>query len=252
MKTKPIATAIAALLLSACGGGGSGSPGLGGGSNSQGVTYNYVAPKPGQTQSYVYNTTDIANDSGTYKYTETITSVNADNSYIANWVPLQSTYPIGGNVSGSTTPETDTYNPNGEITRFAATGAASSNDCTYVYAAGGRPAQLSQGQSWNESYNYQCGQNSTVETITGTFVGVESVTVPAGTFNAYKFQYSGSYPIVDQTAPNATASFTMTIWLDADPASVRRVRQTRQTTYSGFTAPGGYEATNDMQLTAYQ
>ena len=253
MKTNLIAIVAATLMLSACGGGGAGGAGGagGGGGNSQAATYTFVPPKQGQTQSYVYNITDIANATASYNYTETITQVNADGSSLASWVPLQSSYSLGSNTTGYLTSETDTYDASGDITVYAPNDG-SNTDCTYIYAAGGRPSQLAQGQSWNDSYTYQCGANSQVQTVTGTFVGIESITVPAGTFNAYKFQYSGSYPIANQTGANTSANYTMTLWLDTDPAGSRRLRMTTQYTYTGFTAPSEYQLINDMQLTAYQ
>ncbi len=236
----------AALLLSACGGGG------GGGSGSQSASYTFVEPSQGQSQTYAYTLTNFDDTSAGYNYTSVIDQVNADGSYLMTWVPHQSSYTLDGTKFGLST-ETDTYDNKGQYIEYADGASAINSDfyCYYSYANGGQPASLSPGQSWVNTVSYHCTGSSIVNTepsTTVTFVGIESVTVPAGTFSAYKFQYVQT----SQGSQAGTSSTsTSTTWYDTSSTSTRIVKSTTLTTVSGYTpAPTGQKSF-DMELASY-
>lgn len=250
MKPHPIAMLATALLLSACGGGGGG----GGGESAapQPVTYTFVLPTLGQSQTYTMTETNFDKRSATYGYTEAVTQMPGDGTYQETWTPSQSSLFFDGTSRGFDI-EKDTYDNKGQETQYGHYYNGSLDlTCNYAYANGGQPATLTQGQAWVNTVTSSCGSAGTPSTYTAnaTFLGMESVTVPAGTFNAYKFQYviTTLYP---QTA-GASNTQTTTEWRNASPTDTRFLKSHFEYTFSGITPQPTDNATIDTVMTSYK
>lgn len=243
MKLRSAALFALPFTLAACGGGSGGSSGSSsaGPVQAQNVS-TLVAPVQGEKRVY---TTTIANLDGataTHSFFETIAQVNADGSYVANW--SDDDYVLDGNHYGND-PWTYVYNNVGDIIGLGTIIDPYPNNCTYTYPSGGRPVTMQTGQTWDDSYVEKCPGNSggTSTTQNGTYLGVENITVPAGRFQAYKFQLVQPY--------SSTYTITFTNWYDASSTDSRLVRQLWQYSY-GSQTPNG-QATNymDLQLSSY-
>lgn len=100
---------------------------------------------------------------------------------------------------------TETYSPDnfsGATFNISATGSttnsiplgSSTPNCTYSGENGGSAAPFPVGQTWDNSYTRTCNGTTLALTNKGSIVSTESVTVPAGTFNAYKARRSTRPP----------------------------------------------------------
>lgn len=235
-------------LLSACGGGGSSS--ASGDGNSQSVTFKFVPQAWGEIDTYTIQETDFAGNAGTYNLTVEPSKVNSDGSYILTWIPAQSTYSRGG-VQYPLIGENDLYDSAGDILQYTPINAANFS-CYYDYTSGPSPTSMVQGQSYTISDSSHCTGDTTTITNTGngTFIGTESITVPAGTFNAYKFQNTWTSPITYQAG--ASTTIVNTVWLDTSPTTSRTLRRITQYGYVNFTPIDTWVKTEDEQLSSYK
>lgn len=89
-----------------------------------------------------------------------------------------------------------TYDANGAS--VSETNEESDQICTYAPAYASLPKTLSVGLTWSTASTYSCkGQSTPVSytvdlTNVGSVTGIESVTVPAGTFNALRLAYKAT------------------------------------------------------------
>ena len=109
---------------------------------------------------------------------------------------------------------------------------------------------MQQGQSWVDNITVNCNDSSTngSHIQNWTFVGMETVTVPAGTFNAHKFQTVGT----DYSNQNGSYFYNATTWLDSSSAYSRMVKDFTQYIYAGNTTPGGTLSTVERDLASHR
>jgi hypothetical protein len=211
-KFLPLALTLS-LALAACGGGSgssttSGSPASpNGGPNANPnapVVYTFVTPKVGAQSTYQHVIVANLVDNLQFNQVENIIYVNSDGSFTASW--------------GSST-NTSNYN---KVSQQTGSWTGSMNlDCVVSPNGGSEPSPLTQGQTWSITSNEIChqGMNKSTSTsvATGSFIGMETITIAAGTFNAYKFQ--ATYTTTSGTDQPTT--LYQTAWRNAAPDDSR-------------------------------
>jgi hypothetical protein len=234
MQRRPFAVILTPVLLAACGGGG-------GPANNQAVAapavpaYQFKAPQPGSHLAYAASLVDNLNNTLNRTVTVDVTAVNADGSFTDHEEDPSHDIVMSGVTNQTLYPTDYQYNPAGEPTAWTVAAPAGSLKCTVSGGAPGAPSPLASGGSWNTSYAETCGNGpATNYTQTGTLAGIESVTVPAGTFQAYKFTATST-----RTVNGITRVETMTRWRDAAGSDTRTVKESSVFTYSGGTPPAG-------------
>lgn len=164
------------VLISACGGGSGGTPASVALTAGDYFVYQSTSTVPGvgQTDSY---------------YTNTLAHVGADGSA----TEVQTSGEAG--PYSQTTINAD-YQETDWLGALASLGPDTTN-CKNVPQIDGPGRQLAVGKAWNLTYTRTCGStsgsgspSSTVIVNTGSVTAVESVTSPAGTFNAFKLAYT--------------------------------------------------------------
>lgn len=225
-----LACVLTASIVSGCGGGsGDGATStaastetVAGVSVTQGDSYTYLqttgAATPGATQTSTYMTRQYQtiNSDGSRSYTETYSTPT-----------------------------------NGMSTNLSATGARTSISsigysqpyCTYSGENAGSVPPFSVGKTWDNSWTRTCNTDTGTGTNKGSIVGIESVTVPAGTFSAYKEVYTTTFQqTLSSMSQNSVNNFTC--WRDV--VLKQRVKCEWTTTNSSLTSgfTGRYELTS--------
>lgn len=239
MNRRSPALVFFALMLSACGGGGGGDGGGSGTAPQSQKSTSFVAPVQGEKRVFTTTYYNVDGSSATTNFHETITQVNADASYTAFWTV--DAYVFDGNHYGND-PWSNTYNAVGDVTKQAIVTGITYN---FTYPAGGRPVGMQPGQTWDDSNVETCNvNNSTISTtVQGTYLGIEFITVPAGTFPTYKFQTKRTLPF---------STYVVTDWYNASPTDSRLVRELTQYLFnSDANPPGEATSSQDMQLVSY-
>ncbi|MDD0840690.1 hypothetical protein PSQ40_19085 [Curvibacter sp. HBC61] len=123
---------------------------------------------------YALTSTDPSTSATTGSfYTRTYTGFQADGSF------LQTT------TFSNAQRQTRSMTTDGKWT--SNTAMTADGKCTNSVPVNTVGSALTVGQSWSVSYTQTCQSNlTTVATLAGSVNGIESVTTPAGTFNAYK------------------------------------------------------------------
>ncbi len=186
----------AAMLLAACGGGGGGTPTAesgatpsGGGGTGAGLCANDFFPVVnGATWTY-----GGTGPSGDFSWTSTITDVSGSNFTLTNqFTNLTATQQWSCTSEGLAALQYGS-GPEAMLSASGINGTFETTDTTGVTF----PAHISAGDTWTQTFtihgdmNIASGQTATADgTVTQdyTAVGTESVTVPAGTFEAMKLE----------------------------------------------------------------
>ena len=218
---------LAVTVLTACGGG----SGTSSGGNSSATTYNFITPKAGTQLVFSETLVDNLNNTLNRTVVENVTSINADGSFTSTWADPSGDTDVSGVVDHTQYPTTFNYNSAAQGLSWGVTPYTySPYGCAVSPHAAGAPSPLSAGQSWTFSYTQVCGSNPTLTlTQSGTFVGTESVTVPDGTFNAYKFQSTLTYT----ESSGTTVVQSITSWRNAAGTDSRSLKDVVNYTYSG-------------------
>jgi hypothetical protein len=192
------------LLLIGCGGGGT--------SNAPPGQVNFRTPTVGTQSTYsVQDITNIVNAAPVnYTYTKTYNTVRSDGTFDLAiscspgsspsdgayycWPGTQSrdaTSHLQTQVLFNTSPATCTFSPTGE----------------------GLPFPLQAGQSWSADWTEACGGVpwGSLSIGNGLVVGIEDLTVTAGTFRTLKVQYAMVYT---PGAPLSPVTSDKTTWID--------------------------------------
>ena len=222
----------AAVLLSSCGGS----------DVMTGTTYQFITPVLNSERTYSETFMDSSSNTIDYALATQITSVNADGSYTQT-----SSSPDGVNtVDGITygTPENGSYNNQGQELSFTyLTSNGSTGTCTFDPNGAGPPFPLTVGQTWQLQYTYSCNGDAPISySQSGTVVDLESVTVPAGTFNALKLQSTLTWTNSEGT----TRQESVTNWRDVE--TLRSVKQSITYTLSGTVPTGDYVVSETQEL----
>lgn len=205
--------AILVGSLSGCGGGGGG-----GGSSAPiiGLPVTAVvapASPPATTQYFTYvplvvGTISVFSSTSTTNFNNTITQtirqkvtvVNADgSSSFLEDDPTASTVTDHA-TDYSIIPTTSNVDSSDRVTQLVQQPSTGSPvTCTYSPYGIGPTYPVAIGNTWSYSYVYQCGAQPATYNTQGSVVGLETVTVPAGTFSTFKTQSTTSGPYAGTT-----------------------------------------------------
>ena len=233
-----MAYALIATLLAACGGG-TGNDG------ELSAAYAFSSPALNSVRTYSQTITDNSNNTINLGYTETATAVNADGSYVVlQEDPNHESVIVNGTTYGVTT-ETVSVNNSGQETSYSYTDSAGSNvTCTFNPHGAGPNYPITVGGTWTLSYSVSCGNSAPVDYVqSGSVVDMESVTVPAGSFQALKLQSTLTW-----TVGGTTRTQTITNWRDS--VTSISVKESISTAYSGTPLSGGYPIESAVELTS--
>jgi hypothetical protein len=222
------AAAALAVLVTACNGDN--------GSSSMPASYDYVAPTANAQENYKETIIDNVGNTIVETYSQTITAVNSDGSYVVLEEDTTGNAIIEDGRTYTIPTETINVNNNGQEMTYSFTNTSGAAEvCTYSPHGPGPDFPLTVGQTWTLQYTLTCGSAAAVShTQTGTVVDVESVTVPAGTYNTLKLQTTDT----STNANGTTITQTSTNWRDA--ASGFSVQRSTTRAYSGTLPKTGY------------
>lgn len=179
----------------------------------QSSNYDFNARTPptvGVTVVYQRSLMDNSNNTVNLAFTNAITQVNADGSY------LTSSTTNGGsvtNVNGTdyTVNTQSAYAANGLQVNQINNGTL----CTFSVAPQNVVNPLSVGMTWSKVWSEQCGAALYTNSLTsGQVQAIENVTVPAGTFSAYKVLYTVTRAPANSPAGTLTFIQVHTCWVD--------------------------------------
>ncbi len=193
--------------------------------------YVFITPKVGQHSVYVASFTS-AGFTSTATTTMDITAVYPDGSYA---YVNNAAGDLSINLGGRTLvipKDSNVANNVGQDVTISSTSGGTPYTCLANPHGYGAPTSLNIGQTWAFSYSVNCfftaanGTTSTNSPISpwsdvGTYLGTETISVPAGTFLAHKFTST-------QTFDPGVASFFIqsTIWLNASSTDSRMLQRT--------------------------
>jgi YD repeat-containing protein len=239
-----LAAILTPVLLAACGGGGQdNSPG----STPATAPYQFRAPKAGAHLVYSASLVDNLNNTLNRTVTDDVTAVNADGSFAVHEEDPSHDTNVSGVTDQTLYPTDFQYNAAGQPTAWTVAGRSGSVQCT-VSGASGAPALLATGGSWSTAYTETCGTGpGAAYTQSGTLAGIESVTVPAGTFTAYKFVVTTT-----RTLNGVTRVESTTRWRDQAGSDSRTIKEATVFTYSGATPPAGALQQQVRELQSYR
>ncbi len=240
-----------------------------GGGDDNNTAYSFVIPAVGSQRVYAETLVDDQSNTINQSYTATVTATTTTGFTQSEIYSSPSSF-VGGALF-PTLSHTDTLNNSG-LTLSSSYNYGYSPPCargascvTLVASvsytlidspyAGGAIFPLSVGQTWNTSYTQTCadngfngscsivGQNTAVTyTDKGSVVDVESVTVPAGTFNALKLQSTINFT----NAAGTNITRNVTEWRDTNTGHV--VKAISANTYSGTMPTTGYVVQRTVSL----
>jgi hypothetical protein len=231
---------LAAVTITGCGGHGGNSD-----SSGTGTSYAFVPPALGVTRVLAETIVDNSNNTIDIGYSDTIITVNSDGSYTAL---VQSTTGDSNIVNGTNyavTTENENYDDSGQELGYTFNGVGGTLvSCTYAPHANGPDFPVQVGQTWQIEYTLSCDNGSGPITYTqqGTVVDVESVTVPAGTFTALKFQSTVVWTNAEGTVRNETT----TNWRDTK--TLYTLKQQISIAVSGTPPDNGYPVSRTIEL----
>jgi hypothetical protein len=249
MRLTILASLMAAILMAACGGGGSGND-SGSGSPVQAAattTYQFVPPKAGAHLVYAEQQTDTLNNTLNRTVDDDVTAVNADGTYSVHEEDPSHDHIVSGTVDQTLYPTDFQYGAAGQVTALTVTNGTTVSQCTFQ-GNQGAPATLVVGATWNTQYTETCdGGAGVTYTQSGTLAGVETITIAAGTFSAYKMVSTTTW-----TINGITRTETATRWRNASGGDTRTLKFMRSIAYSGGTPAAGSQVTASQELQSYQ
>jgi hypothetical protein len=209
-------------------------------------TYEFVAPTVGFERNYQEAIVDNENNTIDESFSENVTAVNSDGSYVVLQEDTTGSTPVVDGTTYSIPTETIQVNNESQDTAYTALEANGSvESCSYDPNGPGPGYPLTVGTTWTLTYTLTCGTSAPVQyTQSGNVLDVESVTVPAGTYTAIKLQSTISWT----TAAGTTITETITNWRDID--TLFSVRQDITRVYGGTLPATGYQVSATIQLTS--
>jgi hypothetical protein len=250
MRSNLAAVLIISASLAACGGGGGGDASAGPAAAAPTVTYTYVPPKAGAQSMYADTLLDNRNNTINRTLAVSVTAVTAAGGYSASEADPSHDRVSSGVVDHTFYPTNYSYDAMGRATSWTVTGASGNPVGCQVAGTqfAGAPSPLAAGQAWNATYVEVCGAGAGLTfTQSGSFAGIEAITVPAGTFNAYKFVSTTS-----RTVNGLTTTEAVTRWRDAATTGSRVLKSVATFTYSGAEPPQGALVSETQALQSYQ
>lgn len=228
------------LLLTSCGGGGSGA------NDSTQTQISFKQPPVGTTLTFARQVTDNSNNITNLTFSKTINAVNSDGSFTSTVSGQLSNIIVNGSIAVSNIIELQ--DNTGNLLTETVTSSNPSSLITYSPKMTIYPYPLYVGKTWNSNWTVSSTSSagSSVVLTNGVVVGTESITVPAGTFNTIKVQYT------TVTTPDLGGSITTnarTCWLATDTSY--EVKCENVFSYS-ITGRNGYTVSIIDQLHSFQ
>lgn len=227
------------LVLVGCGGGGDG------GSASVSGAPVSVVPLGRKSD---YQVTDTDNSSNTYPWQLELTVVasSPDGSYSQSRIGNGGNVTINGTRYG-TVNVVDSFNPLHELVSYSLPATSPAVTCTYDAPQPLLPTGLPAGQAWPVMSSHRTctdGGSATLMLQSGSVVGTETVSVPAGTFSAKKVQYVQAITQTSAAGAIVQMQDSWTLWFD--PVSGRTVQATLDVTYAAAAGSNG-RLTHEVQ-----
>ncbi len=226
-------------VLSGCGGGdGDNSPGMG-------TAYAFVPPVVNSTRTYRETIVDNANNTIVVGYLRTVTAVAVDGTITEMQQSTTGNSAVVDGTNYAPLTETETYDSSsGQETSYTYTDAGGDAIvCTYDPRDGGPEYPLRVAQTWTIDYTFACGSETPVMyQQTGSVIDVETVTVPAGTFDALKLQSTVTWTNLQGTSRTET----VTNWRDI--ATSHSVKENITIVVSGTPPATGYPVSREILL----
>ena len=240
MQGRYVLAGLSAALVAGCGGSGDDN---GGGSPGSGTPYNWVSPVLNSTRTYSEVIVDNSNNSIDTSFSVTVTAVNPDGSYSELQSPGNPTVIVNG-TNYAPEQESGQFDDSGrELSYTYTTAGGSSGTCNFDPHGAGPSYPLQVGQTWQINYNFACGTAAGVSySQSGSVVGVEAVTVTAGSFTAIKLQSTLTWT----DAQGTTRTQSILNWRDV--ATMRTVKQQISISYSGTLPTNGYAVSRNLEL----
>ena len=239
MRSRCVVTvAVFVAGLAGCGGGSDSSTG------GNGTAYGFVTPVVGSQRGYSETIVDNHTATIDLSYTQAVTAVNADGSYtLEQEDPTHNSVVVDGVTYSIQTQLIDLDN-SGQATSYTYIDAgANSVICIYTPNGPGPNFPVTIGMTWTLDYTFGCGTLTPISYVQiGTVADVESVTVPAGTFNAIKLQSTVSWT----DAQGTMRTQTVTNWRDV--LTSVSVKESISITYAGTPLTGGYPVSRQIVL----
>ncbi|MDR3419053.1 MAG: hypothetical protein P4L83_23000 [Nevskia sp.] len=220
--TKFCCIALAAVAVSAC-------------NDKGGLTYDFVAPRTGSQSIFAQTIIDNSNNTINETVRETTTADNVDGSYAYTQDdPNNDSVTLNGTTYSVPT-ENLTANASGQVTSYSYTPAGGSQvTCTVAPHGAGPNYPIAIGALWSIGYTETCGTAAPIAySQSGSVVDLESITIPAGTFNAIKLQSTLTW-----TTNGTVHTKSITTWREASDGSILKMAET--ITYSGTAPVNGY------------
>jgi hypothetical protein len=231
--------AVLAASLSGCGGGSMG--GSGGGDSS---LHAFVTPPVNSQRLYAETIADNQHNAILLSYTQTVTAVAADGSYTLVQQAANNQSQVVDGTTYSLQNETLSVNSSGQTTAYtyAAPGGVPIT-CSYTPNGPGPDFPVAVGVTWTLDYTFGCDTQAPIAYVqNGTVVDVESITVPAGTFNAIKLQSTISWT----DALGTVRTQTVTSWRDV--LTLVSVKESVTIAYAGTLPITGYPVSEETVL----
>jgi len=194
--------ALAAACASLCACGGSSAPPPPPAPAPAPATFTWVAPALGSASTWNRTLTDSAGTRETMQIRQTVSAVHEDGSLVYTYDDPTGTQVSADGLLFRTTPETANVSARGSTLDYTVTSTTGAQTtCVYAYPGGAVAAELGRaralglahvaslqvGESWQTSYTIACGSDAPVTySVTAAVYPVETVTVPAGTFQAFR------------------------------------------------------------------
>jgi hypothetical protein len=205
-------------------------------------SYNYATPTVNQTRKLQRTLVDDAGNIITLKPIETVTAVSANTFTVAQTDPDKQGFTFGG-TTYAVQPLISNRNASGQVLNTVTKAAVPPVTCTDSPHGAGPDFPLYLGKAWSISYTEACVSSPPVKyTQTGSVVGLEDVTVPAGTFFAVKL--FSTLTFTDAAGLNHVE--TVTSWRDA--ATGRLVKQLTDYGFDGAAPTTGHPVSETLVL----
>jgi hypothetical protein len=233
MYAQGLAVVAAAALLSSCGG-----------SSNDGILYAFVPPTLHSERTYSETIVDNENNTIDLSYTDTVTAVNGNGTYtVLQEDPNLESVVVDGTDYLIQTQTIQVNNSGQELSYAYVDTAGAPLNCAYTPHGPGPVFPVAVGMTWTLNYTFACGGQTPVSYMQrGTVANVESVTVPAGTFNAIKLQSRLTWT----DAQGTQRTQTLTNWRDV--LTSISVKQSLTIAYSGTLPTTGYPVSREIIL----
>lgn len=228
--------AVLAASLSGCGGGSAG--------DGDSALYKFVTPPVKSQRLYAETITDNQHNAILLSYTQTVTAVAADGSYTLVQQAANNQSQVLDGTTYSLQNETLSVNSSGQTTAYtyAAPGGVPIT-CTYAPNGPGPDFPVAVGVTWTLDYTFGCDTQAPIAYVqNGAVVDVESITVPAGTFNAIKLESTISWT----DALGTMRTQTVTSWCDV--LTLVSVKESVSIAYAGTFPITGYPVSEETVL----